>query len=139
MNLRGGGCIFEMSLQNMPTSRAVSLALFMYACCDSAMPLLSCACLCNNSKWCLPSFVSPSSYTVLQCYLIFSLLLPLCIPSFIVTNSPFPSLNTVREVCTKCPLAVNADLLQDLASYKNYRECCHGSQITYTAVQECPS
>ena len=30
------------------------------------------ACLCNNSKWCLPSFVSPSSYTVLLlwCFLL---------------------------------------------------------------------
>ena len=34
------------------------------------MPLLSCACLCNNSKLCLPSFVSPSSCIVvlLQCF-----------------------------------------------------------------------
>ena len=31
------------------TSHAVSLALFIYACSGSAMPLLSCACLCNNS------------------------------------------------------------------------------------------
>ena len=36
------------------------------------MPLLSCTCLiCNNSKWCLLSFVSPSSCTVLllHCFL----------------------------------------------------------------------
>ena len=26
---------------------------------------LSCTCLCNNNKWCLPSFVSPSPCTVL--------------------------------------------------------------------------
>ena len=40
-----------------------SLALFMYTCSDPAMSLsLSCTCLC---KWCLPSFVSPSSCTVL--------------------------------------------------------------------------
>ena len=48
-------CIFEsydISLKNTPTLHAVSLALFMYACSDSAM-LLSCACLC---KWCLSSF-----------------------------------------------------------------------------------
>ena len=50
----------------------VSLALVIWACSDSAMPLLSCACLCNNSKWCLPSFVSPSSCTVLflHCFLL---------------------------------------------------------------------
>ena len=34
---------------------------------DSAMPLLLCTCLCNNSKWCWPSFVSPSSCTVHYC------------------------------------------------------------------------
>ena len=119
----------DISLQNMPTSHTVSLALFIYACCDSAILLLSCACLCNNSKWCLPSFVSPSSYTVLQCFfpayllfLPFSLLLPFCIPSFILPNLPFPSLNTVREIlCTRCRLALNTDLLQGLAGYKNYR------------------
>ena len=39
---------------------------------DSAMPLLSCAWLRNNSKWCPPSFVSPSFCTVLllQCFLL---------------------------------------------------------------------
>ena len=43
----------------------IQLVIVMYACSDSAMPLLSRTCLCNNSKWCLPSFVSPSSYIVL--------------------------------------------------------------------------
>ena len=33
----------------------------MYTCSDSAKPLLSCTCLCNNSKWYLPSFISPTS------------------------------------------------------------------------------
>ena len=51
-----------------------SLALVICVCSDSAMPLLSCTCLCNNSKWCLavPSFVSPSSCTVLllRCFLL---------------------------------------------------------------------
>ena len=50
---RRGGHIFEscdISLENTPTSHAVSLALVMYSCSDSAMPLLSCTCLCNNSK-----------------------------------------------------------------------------------------
>ena len=40
----GGGLIFEscdISLENMPTSHAVSLALVICACSDSAMPLLS--------------------------------------------------------------------------------------------------
>ena len=55
------------SLENTPTSHAVSLSLVMYACCDPATPLLSCTCLCKNRKWCLPSFVSPSSYTVHNC------------------------------------------------------------------------
>ena len=43
----GGGGIFEshdISLETTPNSHAVSLALFVYACSDSAMPLLSCAC-----------------------------------------------------------------------------------------------
>ncbi|GLH00013.1 Protein SDA1 homolog [Gryllus bimaculatus] len=31
-------------------------------------------------------------------------------------------LNAVREVCIRCPLAMNADLLQDLAQYQKYRE-----------------
>ena len=71
----GGGDIFEscdISLENMPTSHAVSVALVIYTCSDSAMPLLSCAYLCNNSKLCLPSFVSPSSCTVLLlgCFLL---------------------------------------------------------------------
>ena len=44
----------------------------IYACSDSAMLLLSCACLCNNSKWDLPLLVSPSSCSVLllQCFLL---------------------------------------------------------------------
>ena len=37
----------------------------MYTCGASVVPLLSCICLCNNSKWCLPSFVSPSSCSAL--------------------------------------------------------------------------
>ena len=58
--------IFESC--EVPTSHAVSLALFMYACSDSAM-LFPCACLC---KWCLSSFVSPSSCSVLLlwCFLV---------------------------------------------------------------------
>ena len=60
----GGGCIFE--LEDTPASHTVSLTLIMYACCHSAMPLLSFAYLCNNSKWCLPSLaVTASSCTVL--------------------------------------------------------------------------
>ena len=63
----GGGRIFEsyISLKNTLTSHAVSPALVMYCnmCSDSAMPLLSCTYLCDNSKCCLPSFLCPSSYT----------------------------------------------------------------------------
>ena len=64
-----GGCIFEscdISLENTPTSHAVSLALVICTCSDSAMPLLSCACLCNNSNGAyLPScsFFSASCLT----------------------------------------------------------------------------
>ena len=48
----GGRCIFEncdISLENTPTSHTVSLVQDMYACSDSAMPLLSSACLCKTT------------------------------------------------------------------------------------------
>lgn len=32
------------------------------------------------------------------------------------------SLNAVREVCARCPLVMNEDLMSDLAEYKNYRD-----------------
>lgn len=32
------------------------------------------------------------------------------------------SLNTVREICTRCPLAMNEVLLEDLTRYKQYKE-----------------
>lgn len=31
-------------------------------------------------------------------------------------------LNAIREVCSRCPLVMNADLLHDLAQYKSYRD-----------------
>nr|XP_033339021.1 protein SDA1 homolog isoform X1 [Megalopta genalis]XP_033339022.1 protein SDA1 homolog isoform X1 [Megalopta genalis] len=31
-------------------------------------------------------------------------------------------LNAIREICIRCPLVMNSDLLQDLARYKHYRE-----------------
>lgn len=31
-------------------------------------------------------------------------------------------LNAVRELCAKCPLAMNQDLLRDLVQYRNYRD-----------------
>ncbi|KAI5705032.1 hypothetical protein M8J76_014620 [Diaphorina citri] len=31
-------------------------------------------------------------------------------------------LNAIRELCSRCPLVMNQDLLQDLVQYKNYRE-----------------
>ena len=40
----------DISLENTPTSHAVSLALVIYACSDSAMLLLSRACLCNKRE-----------------------------------------------------------------------------------------
>lgn len=35
--------------------------------------------------------------------------------------SPDFRLNAVREICVRCPLVMTAELLQDLASYKSYR------------------
>ena len=48
---RGGGCIFESCdiSPNKPTSQAVSLAPFMYACRDSAMPL------CHGLAYAIPA------------------------------------------------------------------------------------
>jgi len=31
-------------------------------------------------------------------------------------------LNSIREICARCPLVMNEDLLQDLAEYKSYRD-----------------
>lgn len=31
-------------------------------------------------------------------------------------------MNAIREICTRCPLVMNGDLLQDLARYKYYKE-----------------
>ena len=31
-------------------------------------------------------------------------------------------LNSVREICARCPLAIDEDLLQDLAQYKNHKD-----------------
>ncbi|XP_050295760.1 protein SDA1 homolog [Anthonomus grandis grandis] len=31
-------------------------------------------------------------------------------------------LNAVKEICTRCPLSINEDLLRDLAQYKTYKE-----------------
>ena len=31
-------------------------------------------------------------------------------------------INTVREICLRCPLVMHADLLQDLAQYKRARD-----------------
>ena len=51
----------DISLKNTPMSYAISLALFMYVCSDSAMPLLSCTCTITANGVCLhlsvPSFV----------------------------------------------------------------------------------
>ena len=32
------------------------------------------------------------------------------------------SLNAVREICARCPLAMSEELLRDLVQYKNYRD-----------------
>ena len=75
MTPKGGGWAYFRELWYFTWKYAHlthSLALVICACSDSAMPLLSCACLCTNSKWCLPSFVSPSYCTVLllHCFLL---------------------------------------------------------------------
>lgn len=31
-------------------------------------------------------------------------------------------LNAIREICARCPLSINEDLLQDLVQYKTYRD-----------------
>ena len=63
--------IFRLKIRP-PHTHAVSLTLVISACSDSSMPLLPCTCLLNNSKWCLASFVSHSSCTVLllRCFLL---------------------------------------------------------------------
>ena len=33
----------------------------------------------------------------------------------------FSSINAIREICLRCPLAMSEDLLKDLANYKRYR------------------
>lgn len=32
------------------------------------------------------------------------------------------SLNAVKAICSRCPLAMDEDLLRDLVDYKNYKE-----------------
>ena len=34
----------------------------------------------------------------------------------------YDRLNTVREMCVRCPLAMTSELLQDLAAYKSFRD-----------------
>ena len=61
----GGGHIFkscDIIFRKYAPTVTVAQFVHVYACSDSAMPLLSHACLC---KWCLSSFVSPSSCTLL--------------------------------------------------------------------------
>ena len=48
----------------------------------------------------------------LQCNLSLSLSLSLSLTS----------LNTVREICSRCPLVMSHELLQDLTAYKSYRD-----------------
>ena len=42
-----------------------------------------------------------------------------------ISSPPHPPhtyrLNTVREVCVRCPLVMDEDLLRDLTGYKNYK------------------
>lgn len=34
----------------------------------------------------------------------------------------YSSINAIKEVAARCPLAVNEDLLQDLAQYKTHKD-----------------
>lgn len=38
------------------------------------------------------------------------------------TDAMAIGLNAIRELCSRCPIAMSQDLLQDLVQYKNYRE-----------------
>lgn len=44
------------------------------------------------------------------------------IKNFLLKIIVSSSLNAVREICLRCPLAMTEDLLRDLALYKNYKE-----------------
>ena len=60
----GGGCIFEscdISLENKPTSHAVSVALVICACSDSAMPF------CHALAYAITAMVP---CLLLQCFLV---------------------------------------------------------------------
>ena len=69
----GEGCNFEscdISLENTPTSHPASLLLLILCMPVMILRCLFC-CLCNNSPWSLPSFVSPFSCTLLLwCFLL---------------------------------------------------------------------
>ena len=57
--LEGSGRIFEscdISLKKCPPHMQL-----VYSSMNACMPVLSCACLYNNSKWCLLSFVRPTT------------------------------------------------------------------------------
>ena len=61
--------IFLLKIRPLHTQSSLCV---ICTCSDFAMPLLSCACLCNNSKSCLPSFVSsfPCTALLLLCFLL---------------------------------------------------------------------
>ena len=47
----------------------------------------------------------------------------------------FCRLNAVREICSRCPLSMNEDLLGDLVQYKHHRD--KSKSRTYTAFHSC--
>ena len=52
--------VMYIPLGNIPASHTVSLVLVMYTCCDSAMPLLSCICLCITANGVRLHLLAPS-------------------------------------------------------------------------------
>ena len=143
---------FDQSLSNSPSldlfHYCITLLLFLFShmsfpfppltSCPSSLspslppaqlPQLPFVCSLDSSHYCITAlpFLLHTSFPF-PSPLVPSLSCPSLHPSLhlihpcLRPNSPFSSLNTVREVCTRCPLAMNADLLQDLAGYKSYRD-----------------
>jgi protein SDA1 len=68
-------------------------------------------------------FVSQSSHDLVLPDVLETLIKHIAFNFITERNSPecmAVGLNTVREVCTRCPLAMPQDLLHDFADYKNY-------------------
>lgn len=49
----------------------------------------------------------------------FSITYSFCMKAFLFSRL---SINAIKEVTARCPLAINEDLLQDLAQYKTHKD-----------------